>query len=204
MGKLDGRVAWVTGAASGIGAATARVLATEGAAVACADVNLEGASGIAKEINESGGKAVGLAVDVTDPEQNRISVAETVKHFGGLHVAYLNAGVGSIQSVLKITLKEWDRVMDINLRGVLLGLQAAANAMEDGGSIVVTSSDAGIRGTAGLGTYCATKHGVIGLVKCAAIDLAKSLGLTKLEGALRKRIAEICKSDKSRNCEGLQ
>lgn len=175
MGRLDGKVAWVTGAASGIGAASAKVMAAEGAKVVCADLNLEGAVAIAKEIERDGGDAFGVACNVAEAEDNRAAVAAAIERYGALHVAYLNAGVGTIQSVLRITVEEWDRVMAINLRGVLFGIQAAAPAMIDAGSgsIVVTSSDAGLVGSKGLGAYCATKHGVIGLVKCAAIDLAK-------------------------------
>jgi NAD(P)-dependent dehydrogenase (short-subunit alcohol dehydrogenase family) len=173
-GRLDGKVAWVTGAASGIGAATARVMGLEGARVACADLNLGGAQQVAKEIETAGGEAFAVAVDVSDQAENRDAVAATVKRFGKLDVAYLNAGVGTVQSLLKITVEEWDRVMAINLRGVLFGMQAAAEAMLDtGGAIVVTASDAGLMGGPGMGAYCATKHGVIGLVKCAAVDLAK-------------------------------
>ncbi len=175
MGKLDGKRAWVTGAASGIGAATATVLAAEGAAVACADVDLAGAQAVANKISEAGGRAIALSLDVTQPDQNEASVEATIRELGGIEVAYLNAGVGSLQSILKATLEEWDRVNAINLRGVFLGMQCAARAMVEraGGSIIVTSSDAGLLGSAGLGTYCATKHGVIGLVKCAAVDLGK-------------------------------
>lgn len=174
MGRVRDKVAWVTGAGSGIGAAAARVLAAEGAKVACADRNLEGAKTVAEEIAGAGGAALALELDVVDPAQNEASVAAVVDHFGGLDIAYLNAGVGSVQSILRITLEEWDRVNAINLRGVLLGMQAAGRVMAEAGrgSIVVTSSDAGLMGGGGMGTYCATKHGVIGLVKCAAVDLA--------------------------------
>ncbi len=174
MGRVQDKVAWVTGAGSGIGAAAARVLAAEGAKVACADLDLDGAKRVAEEITGAGGTALALALDVADPGQNEASVAATVDRFGGLDIAYLNAGVGSVQPILRIRLEEWDRVNAINLRGVLLGMQAAGRVMADAGhgSIVVTSSDAGLTGGGGMGTYCATKHGVIGLVKCAAIDLA--------------------------------
>lgn len=175
MGRLEGQVAWVTGAGSGIGAATAQVLAAEGARVGCADRNLEGAKQVAEQISAAGGDALALELDVADPGQNEASVAAMVDHFGGLDIAHLNAGVGSVQSVLRITLEEWDRVNAINLRGVLLGMQAAGRVMAErgSGSIVVTSSDAGLMGGGGMGTYCATKHGVLGLVKCAAVDLAR-------------------------------
>lgn len=174
-GRLAGKVAWVTGAASGIGAAAARVMGREGARIACSDLNQIGAQQIAKEIEAGGSEALAVSADVADAGQNRAAVAATVERFGRLDIAYLNAGIGTVQPILKITEEEWDRTMAINLRGVLFGIQAAAEAMLEsgGGSIVVTASDAGLMGGRGLGTYCATKHGVLGLVKCAAVDLAK-------------------------------
>ena len=173
-GRVEGKVAIVTGAASGIGAASARVLAAEGAIVTCADLNAGGAESIAKEIAAAGGQAQGVALDVTDPEQNQRVVAEVVERHGSLDVTYLNAGIAAASNVLDTTLEEWDNVHAINQRGVFLGLQAAARAMKEsgGGSIIITSSGAGLQGGANMATYCATKHGVLGLMKCAAVDLA--------------------------------
>ncbi len=172
--RLQGKVAIVTGAASGIGAATARALASEGALVTCADLNAEGAETVAKQIAAAGGQAQGVPLDVTDPEQNQRVVAEVVASHGSLDVIHLNAGIAAASNVLETTLEEWDNVHAINERGVFLGLQAAARAMRDsgGGSIIITSSGAGLQGGANMGTYCATKHGVLGLMKCAAVDLA--------------------------------
>lgn len=174
MGRLEGKVAIVTGAASGIGEASAKVMAAEGARVCVADVNLEGAQLVAKEICENGGEAFALRVDVASPEQNVSMVEETVNTFGGLHVAHLNAGTGAVGSVLDLSLDDWDRTMAVTLRGVFLGLQAAARAMVqgEGGSIVITSSAAGIGGVAMASPYSAAKHGVLGLAKSAALDLA--------------------------------
>lgn len=171
MGSLDEKVCVITGAGSGIGAGTAAVMAAEGARVACADIDLARAEATAKEI---GNGAFAVHLDVREKESNDDAAAEIVRHFGALHAAHLNAGVGSMGSLFDITLEEWDRTNDINLRGVLLGIQSFGRAIREsgGGSIIVTSSGAGLQGGAGMGTYCATKFGVIGLVKCGAADLA--------------------------------
>ncbi len=142
-GRLEGKVAIVTGAASGIGAATARILASEGAVVACADLAMEGAEANAKQIAEAGGEAFAVRLDATDPQQNSDAVAQVVERCGSLDVAHLNAGIAVASNVLDTTLEEWDSVNALNLRG--------------GGH---------------MGSYCATKHGVVGLMKCAAVDLA--------------------------------
>ncbi len=173
-GKLAGKVALITGAASGIGRASALAVAAEGARVACADLNAEGAEAVAKEIARAGGEAFGLRLDAADPADNQRAVDAIVKRFGKLQLAHLNAGVAATSNVLDTTLEEWERVVSINLSGVFYGLQASARAMRDagGGSIVITSSGAGLRGGANMGTYCATKHGVLGLMKCAMADLS--------------------------------
>src|SRR4051794_37487153 len=179
MGRVEGKVAVVTGAGSGIGAATAKVLGSEGARVACADIDVARAEATAKEIGAAGGEAAAFLLDVTDPSSNDDAAAAIVDHFGGMHIAHLNAGIGTMGAVLDITLDDWDRTMAVNLRGVMLGMQSFGRAIRDtvngvagGGAIIVTSSGAGLNGGAAMGTYCATKFAVIGLVKCAAIDLA--------------------------------
>jgi len=157
-GKLHGKAALVTGAASGIGRASALELSREGARVACADLNGEGAESVAKEITRAGGEAIGLRLDVADPADNGRAVAAAVKRFGRLELAHLNAGIAATSNVLDTTLEEWNRTIAINLSGVFYGLQASARAIRDAGG--------------GMGSYCASKHGVLGLMKCAVGDLS--------------------------------
>lgn len=170
---LEGRVAWVTGAASGIGRASALELAQRGARVGVTDVNGAGAEDVAKEIAQAGGEAAAWALDVTDRGATERVVGEIGARFGTLSLAHLNAGIAIGGSLLDVTPEDWARTLDVNLSGVFLGLQVASRAMQEaGGAIVVTASDAGLRGGRNMGAYCASKHGVVGLMKCAAADLA--------------------------------
>ncbi|MEO3793384.1 SDR family NAD(P)-dependent oxidoreductase [Nonomuraea sp. B10E15] len=171
--SLAGRVAVVTGAGSGIGAATAVALAALGARVCCAGRTLDKVERTAGEIVAAGGEAFGLRVDVASPEDNDAMVRETVARYGGVHIAHLNAATGHWGGLLDYPLEEWDRTMAVNLRGVLLGLQAAGRSMREagGGSVVVTSSAAGLTGVRMSAAYAASKHGVLGLVKSAALEL---------------------------------
>jgi NAD(P)-dependent dehydrogenase (short-subunit alcohol dehydrogenase family) len=173
-GALDGKVAFVTGAASGIGRASAKELAARGARVAVADLNGPGAEAVAKEIAQTGGEAAAFTLDVADRAANERVVAQLVKRFGGLHLAHLNAGIATGANVLDVTPEDWKRTLAVNLDGVFFGLQLAGRAIRDagGGAIVITSSGAGLMGGHQMGAYCATKHGVLGLMKCAAADLA--------------------------------
>jgi len=174
MEGLTERVAVVTGAGSGIGAASARRLAQLGAKVCCADINLEAAESVAKEIVGAGGEAFAHPVDVADAAQNDAMTAAVEARYGVLHIAHLNAGVESIGSILDVTVDEWDRVMSINLYGAFFGVQACGRLIQasGGGSIVITSSISGLLGIGTGATYTASKHGVLGLMKCAAVDLA--------------------------------
>jgi NAD(P)-dependent dehydrogenase (short-subunit alcohol dehydrogenase family) len=169
-----GRVAIVTGGASGIGRATARQLAAEGARVCVADLNLAAAQAVVKEITEAGGEAIARAMDTSDVEANEAVVREPVDHFGGLHLAHLNAGIAEASSVLGGDVAVWDRVLAVNLRGVYLGMRSAGGAMvkSGGGAIVATASVAGLQGGNMMPSYYASKHGVVGLVKSAAAELA--------------------------------
>ena len=172
--ELDGRSAIVTGGASGIGRATSHVLARKGARVCVADLNAPGAETVAKEIEEAGGEAFHHAVDVTDVEQNEALVRAVCERFGRLDLAHLNAGIGIGSTILDGSVEDWDRVISVNLRGVFLGMRAVSRVMAEagGGAIVATASVAGLRGGAGMPSYYASKHAVVGLVKAAAAELA--------------------------------
>ncbi len=171
----EGRVALVTGGASGIGRAVARLLAAEGARVCIADVDLAGAESVVKEIAEAGAEAFACPADVSRVEDNEAMVHRALERYGALHVAFLNAGVARHSSVLGGDVEVWNRVVAINLTGVYLGMRAVAKPMAEAGSgsIVATASVAGLIGGRGMPSYYATKHGVIGLVRSAASELAR-------------------------------
>jgi NAD(P)-dependent dehydrogenase (short-subunit alcohol dehydrogenase family) len=172
--SFEGRAALVTGAGSGIGAAAAKAFAEAGAMVCCADINRQAALATAETVNAAGGRALACEVDVADERSNLAAVHAAVSAFGRLDVVYLNAGVLAAGPLLDTDVDTWERVMGINLRGVFLGLKAAVPALRKagGGAIAVTASTAGLRGDFGMGLYTASKHGVVGLVKCAAAEFA--------------------------------
>jgi NAD(P)-dependent dehydrogenase (short-subunit alcohol dehydrogenase family) len=167
---LDGKVALVTGGASGIGAATARRLAAEGASVVVADRDGERAEAIAGAL---AGPALAVAVDVASEAEVDALVARTVERFGSLDLHHLNAGIpGSPAPFEELTLDDLDRVLDVNLRGVFLGLRAAFRAFarqRSGGAIVITASIGSLRGSSDLIPYHASKHAALGLMRCAAV-----------------------------------
>jgi NAD(P)-dependent dehydrogenase (short-subunit alcohol dehydrogenase family) len=171
MSRLDGKVALVTGAAGGLGKATVRALAEEGATVVAADVEEAGARAIAAEV---GGHA--LACDVSDLEANRAAVQYAVKTCDGLDLVHLNAGVGSGCGVDgDFDLALYRRAMGVNLDGVVFGLHAALPALRarGGGAIVATSSLAGLTGVAYDPLYSANKHAVVGLTRSLGPPLAE-------------------------------
>lgn len=171
MSRLGGKVALITGAAGGLGRATARALAREGATVVAADVDEAGARAIAAEV---GGHA--LACDVSDLDANRAAVAFAVDTCGGLDLVHLNAGVGSGCGVDgDFDLALYRRAMGVNLDGVVFGTHAALPALRvrGGGAIVATSSLAGLIGTPYDALYSANKHAVVGLTRSLAPPLAE-------------------------------
>ncbi|ACL62471.1 SDR family oxidoreductase [Methylobacterium nodulans] len=171
-----GKVAFVTGATSGIGRATALAFARAGASVALADVSQEGSREAARIIEEAGGRVLAVRCDVSKAEDVKAALDRTVETFGGLDFAFNNAGVEQpVMAAADIADEDFDRIVAVNLRGVFLCMKHQIPLMlrGGGGAIVNTSSGAGVKGFAGQAAYTATKHGVIGMTKCAALDYAK-------------------------------
>ena len=176
MSEFEGKVAVVTGAASGIGAAIARELAAGGAEVVVADLDTAGASAVVDEITAAGGKAHAIAVDAADAGSVEKMVAFAVSTCGGLHLAVNNAGIGGPQApVADYPLDGWRQVIDVNLHGVFYGMkyQIAAMLKSGGGAIVNMSSILGTVGFANSSAYVAAKHALLGLTRTAAIEYGK-------------------------------
>jgi len=172
--EFEGKSVIVTGAASGIGKAAAYRFADEGAKVCVADLNLAGAETVAQALRDKGGEAFATKVDVSAIEDNDRMVAETVAKFGGLDVAFLNAGYyGPGTSFFDDDVSAFDRILAINLRGCFLGIRSAGKAIGRGGAIVVTGSTGGILGLSNNPAYSASKHGLIGLIRSAVEPLAE-------------------------------
>ncbi len=175
MGQVEGKVALVTGGASGIGAACAATLAREGAAVVLTDIDEAGGTEVVGKITAAGGRASFLPQDVTDEARWQAVVAETLSRHGRLDVLVANAGIGiMVPSIVDMTFADWRRQMAINLDGVFLSVKHCIPAMRrsGGGSIVLMSSVAGIRGSSMLAGYCASKGGVRLLAKAVAMECA--------------------------------
>ena len=172
MSALAGRAAIVTGGASGIGRATALLLAENGAAVAVVDINAAGARVVAGKIGEAGGRAIAVRCDVTRAGDCGRAVEETVAAFGGLHILFNNAGIIRRADVVGTTEEEWDRVMAVNVKSVYLMSREAIPVMAraGGGAIVNTGSGWGLKGGGRAVSYCASKAAVVNMTRAMAID----------------------------------
>lgn len=187
MGKLDGKVAFITGAGRGQGRAHAVLMAREGADIAALDIchdlpyprySLAGRSDLeetARQVRECGRQALELVADVRDSVAMATAVQATIAAFGHIDILVCNAGIADMALTWDITEEWWDMMLDVNLKGYWLAVKYVVPQMlaqQTGGSIVMTSSVAGLRGEPGMAHYCASKWGVIGLAHALAQELA--------------------------------
>ena len=175
-GSFVGKVAFVTGAGSGIGRATALAFAREGASVVVADTSERNNRETAHMIEDLGGQVLAVGCDVTHADDVKAALDRTIEIFGHLDVAFNNAGIEQEEAATAELAEEvWDRIIDIDLRGVFLCMKHEIPLMleQGGGAIVNTSSGAGVKGFPMGAAYVAAKHGVIGLTRSAALDYAQ-------------------------------
>ena len=170
--QLDGKVALITGGASGIGQATAQLFAREGAAVAVVDIDEAGARTVARAILDAGGQAIALGCDVSQSGDCRRAVEATVQAFAGLDILFNNAGIIRRADVVETAVEEWDRVMAVNVTSVFLMSKYAVPVMvaRGGGAIVNTGSGWGLVGGRDAVSYCASKAAVVNMTRAMALD----------------------------------
>ena len=171
MGRLTGKVAIITGGAGGIGRSAGKIFSKEGAKVVLVDLDENALKDAILGINDENVSYV--VADTTKPEEVQGFVNTTIQRYGGVDIFLANAGIeGEIHSIVETPVEMFDRVMSVNVRGVWLGLKYVMPVMSErgGGSIVITSSTAGRRGSAGMAPYSTSKHAVIGLMRSAALE----------------------------------
>jgi len=186
MQKLTGKIALVSGSASGIGKAAACLLAREGARVLATDSDAAGAAQTSREITASGGLAQPYRLDVTSESDWEKAVAATLDTWGHLDILVESAGISFARPVTETTLEEWRRVMAVNLDGVFLGAKHAARAMraDRGGSIVIVSSASGVKAAPGASAYCASKAAVQLFAKTMALEMSKDAPCVRVNTVL--------------------
>jgi 3(or 17)beta-hydroxysteroid dehydrogenase len=176
MDRVKGKVSLITGSASGIGKATASLLATEGAKVIVSDINIPSGKEVTRQIKGEGGEAIFIKLDVTIERDWINAIEKIITKFGKLDVLVNNAGIALIKSIEDMTLKDWRHLMSVNADGIFLGSKYAVGAMKKsgGGSIVNISSAAGIVGMMNSSGYCATKGAARLFTKAAAFECSKA------------------------------
>jgi NAD(P)-dependent dehydrogenase (short-subunit alcohol dehydrogenase family) len=205
MGRVDGKVALITGGGSGIGKAACRRLAEEGASVAVVDYRLEAAEEVANELTRSGSKAIAVRADVREEGEMQEAVTRAVRDLGGvkegeqggLHFVFANAGINGMQCPIEeMTVEEWDATVDTNMKGTFLTIKPSIPHLRaaGGGSIVVTASVNGFKlfGAAGYSAYSTSKAGQVAYAKMAAQELARwDIRVNVIcPGAIRTNISE--------------
>lgn len=175
-GRVAGKIALVTGAASGIGRATAQLLAWEGASVLATDRDEPGAAGTADAIRAAGGSARSSALDIVSEVDWEAAIAQTLVTWGGLHILVAAAGITFARPVTEMTLAEWRQVLAVNLDSAFLGTKHAIPALRrsGGGSIVIVSSASGIKAAPGASAYAASKAGLRLFAKSVALECAQA------------------------------
>jgi meso-butanediol dehydrogenase/(S,S)-butanediol dehydrogenase/diacetyl reductase len=206
--KLDGRVAIVTAGGSGIGAATARRFAQEGASVVVADLSGKRAEEVAAGIKAGGSKAVCIKMDASDPEGIQATIKLALDTYGRLDVMFNNAGMAEVASLDETSLESWNRVIAVTLTGTFLGMKYCLPIMrkQGKGAIINTASVSGTRGDYGLSSYNAAKAGVINLTRSAAIENAKyNIRVNCVcPGAINTRAAQILGKERADEFRRLQ
>ncbi len=174
MKRFEGKSVVVTGAGSGIGRATAKRFASEGARVLVTDVNVDGAAETVKQITDAGGDAASSRCDVSDPASARAAIDLAVASFGKLDALANVAGVGGFHRTLDVTFEQWSRMIAINLTGSFLMAQAALpHVIATKGAIILTASIAGLKSHPYSAAYCASKGGVVQMTKALAVEYAR-------------------------------
>lgn len=198
-GRLDGKVAVVTAGGSGIGEATARRFAREGARVVVADLSGTRASKVADDIAKTGAQVKWLKMDASDPEGVQAAIRLATDSWGRLDVMFNNAGMGSVEPLEKMTLETWNRIVAVTLTSAFLGIKYSVPIMraQGGGSIVNTASISGIAADYGMSAYNAAKAGVINLARSAALENAKYKVRVNCvcPGAINTRVAQVLGGD---------
>lgn len=206
--RFDGKVAIITAGGSGIGAATARRFAQEGASVVVADISGRRAEEVAAGIAAVGGKAVHLKMDAADPEGVQATIKLALNAYGRLDVMFNNAGAADAAPLEEITLESWNRVLAVTLTSTFLGLKYCLPILrqQGGGAVINTASVSGTGGDYGLSSYNAAKAGVINLTRAAAIENAKFKIRVNCvcPGAINTRAAQILGGDRADQFRALQ
>lgn len=174
MNRFEGRSIFVSGAASGIGRATAERFGREAGRVVCADIDMGGAEQTAASIRSAGGDAVAMPCDVTNPAAVTEAIAEAARRNGGLHVLANVAGIGFFRRTTETTLEEWNRMIAVNLTGQFLTCkEAIPHILKTKGAIVNTASVAGLKSHPYSAAYCASKGGVVQLTRALAVEYGR-------------------------------